>query len=74
MGKTTLLALLLGFARPLSGELSVDGHALDDLTLAARRGLFAVVPQHAALFGGAHSSTESSFAALAISVWYFNKM
>jgi hypothetical protein len=30
--------------------------------------------EHAALFGGAHSSTESSFAALAISVWYFNKM
>ncbi len=51
-GKTTLIALLLGFATPHAGEIRGDGVPLAELTTSARRGLFAVVPQHAALVAG----------------------
>jgi ABC-2 type transport system ATP-binding protein len=32
-GKTTLLGCLLGFLRPDSGRISIDGHAVDDLAV-----------------------------------------
>ena len=51
-GKTTLIALLLGFAHPKSGTIAVDGVCLEQLTLDSRRSQFAVVPQHDAVFGG----------------------
>jgi ABC-2 type transport system ATP-binding protein len=37
-GKTTLLSCLLGFLRPDSGRLSIDGRAVDDLWIRARTG------------------------------------
>jgi ABC-2 type transport system ATP-binding protein len=37
-GKTTLLSCLLGFLRPDSGSLSVDGMPVDDLRVRARTG------------------------------------
>src|SRR6476620_11642290 len=37
-GKTTLLSCLLGFLRPDSGTISVDGKAADDLSIRARTG------------------------------------
>ena len=37
-GKTTLLSCLLGFLRPDSGRLSVEGRAVDDLWVRARTG------------------------------------
>ena len=37
-GKTTLLGCLLGFLRPDSGTLSIDGRAVDDLAIRAATG------------------------------------
>ena len=37
-GKTTLLGCLLGFLRPDSGRISIDGHAVDDLAVRAATG------------------------------------
>jgi ABC-2 type transport system ATP-binding protein len=37
-GKTTLLSCLLGFLRPESGSITVDGRAPDDLSVRARTG------------------------------------
>ena len=37
-GKTTLLGCLLGFLRPDSGKLSIEGHAVDDLEIRAATG------------------------------------
>jgi ABC-2 type transport system ATP-binding protein len=37
-GKTTLLSCLLGFLRPDAGRISVDGKAVDDLSVRARTG------------------------------------
>jgi ABC-2 type transport system ATP-binding protein len=37
-GKTTLLSCLLGFLRPDTGTISVDGKAVDDLSIRARTG------------------------------------
>ena len=45
-GKSSLLALLLRFADPTSGRITVDGTDLADLDAAAWRRLVAWVPQH----------------------------
>jgi ABC-type multidrug transport system ATPase subunit len=37
-GKTTLLSCLLGFLRPDTGTIRVDGKAVDDLSIRARTG------------------------------------
>ena len=37
-GKTTLLSCLLGFLRPDAGRITVDGKAVDDLSVRARTG------------------------------------
>ncbi|HEV2063657.1 MAG TPA: ABC transporter ATP-binding protein [Thermoanaerobaculia bacterium] len=37
-GKTTLLSCLLGFLRPDAGRITVDGRAVDDLSVRARTG------------------------------------
>ncbi|MDW5326381.1 thiol reductant ABC exporter subunit CydD [Plantactinospora sp. KLBMP9567] len=50
-GKSTLLHLLLGFASPSSGRITVDGTDLGALDLARWRRQLAWVPQRAHLFG-----------------------
>jgi ATP-binding cassette subfamily C protein CydD len=47
-----LLYLLLGFARPSSGNISVDGVPLEKISLADWRHAIAWVPQRAHLFAG----------------------
>lgn len=49
-GKTTLSKLLMGFYKPDSGMIEVCGNNLHDISLAAGRSFFALVPQDAILF------------------------
>lgn len=49
-GKTTLSKLLMGLYKPDSGMIEVCGNNLDDISLAAGRSFFALVPQDAILF------------------------
>ena len=49
-GKTTLSKLLMGFYKPDSGMIEVCGNNFDDISLAAGRSFFALVPQDAILF------------------------
>lgn len=49
-GKTTLSKLLMGFYKPDSGMIEVCSNNLDDISLAAGRSFFALVPQDAILF------------------------
>ncbi|PRX47879.1 ATP-binding cassette subfamily C protein CydD/ATP-binding cassette subfamily C protein CydCD [Prauserella shujinwangii] len=51
-GKSTTLAVLLGFVRPHSGTVTVGGTPLGDLDLAAWRRQIAWVPQSPAFAGG----------------------
>ncbi|HTM20793.1 MAG TPA: ATP-binding cassette domain-containing protein, partial [Kofleriaceae bacterium] len=51
-GKSTVFGLLLRFDDPAEGAVSLDGHDLRALTLAAVRGCIAVVPQDVFLFSG----------------------
>ncbi|WP_035462390.1 thiol reductant ABC exporter subunit CydD [Alicyclobacillus macrosporangiidus] len=51
-GKSTLLHLLLGFLRPDSGEILVNGQPLSRLPVAWWRRQVAYVPQHPHLFPG----------------------
>lgn len=49
-GKTTLSKLLMGFYKLDRGMIEVCGNNLDDISLAAGRSFFALVPQDAILF------------------------
>ena len=51
-GKTTLLMLLLGFYRPCSGEILLDGVPLDSLDIRAVRARIGFVPQEASIMAG----------------------
>ncbi|MCR5736179.1 MAG: ABC transporter ATP-binding protein/permease [Eubacterium sp.] len=51
-GKTTILNLLIGFIRPTSGAIYLDGKNLDDLNLRTYRDFISVVPQNTILFSG----------------------
>jgi ATP-binding cassette subfamily B protein len=51
-GKSTLLNLVLGFVRPSSGRLLVDGQDLQDLDVRTVRRSISVVPQESVLFEG----------------------
>ncbi len=51
-GKSTLAALLLRFARPCAGEITVDGVPLEELELDAWRRVVAWVPQRPYLMAG----------------------
>ena len=49
-GKSSVVNLLLGFERPDSGRILLDGVAIDELTKANLRRQFAVVSQDIVLF------------------------
>jgi ATP-binding cassette subfamily B protein len=51
-GKTTILNLLIGFIKPVSGDIYLDGHSLKDINLRSYRDFISVVPQNTILFSG----------------------
>lgn len=51
-GKTTILNLLIGFIKPASGHIYLDGNDLNDINLRSYRDFVAVVPQNTILFSG----------------------
>ena len=52
VGKSTLLNLVIGFLRPDSGQVLIDGHDLNKVDLRSYRRHIAVVPQTPILFTG----------------------
>ncbi|NUS26228.1 MAG: ABC transporter ATP-binding protein [Streptomyces sp.] len=51
-GKSTVLNLVIGFIRPSSGRLLLDGTDMNDLDLRTYRRFVSVVPQESILFDG----------------------
>ena len=51
-GKSTIATLLTGFRWPTSGQLTIDGKAIQDHDLTPLRRRMALVPQEVILFGG----------------------
>ena len=51
-GKSTLLNLVLGFVRPTSGRIRLDGQDMQELDLRTVRRSISVVPQESVLFEG----------------------
>ncbi|NQX12698.1 ABC transporter ATP-binding protein [Microbacteriaceae bacterium VKM Ac-2855] len=51
-GKSTMLNLALGFLRPTSGRILLDGSNMEDLDLRSWRTFVSVVPQESVLFEG----------------------
>lgn len=51
-GKSTLLNLVLGFIRPTSGVIELDGRDMETLDLRSFRRFVSVVPQESVLFEG----------------------
>ena len=51
-GKTTVLNLLIGFLRPSTGRLLIDGNDSRDINMRSYRRFLAVVPQTPMLFSG----------------------
>ena len=51
-GKSTIARLILGFYKPISGEISVDGISYDELDHRMLRRWIGVVPQHPTFFSG----------------------
>lgn len=51
-GKTTILNLVIGFLRPTSGRVLIDGKDLNTLDLKSYRSHLSVVPQQSILFTG----------------------
>ncbi|MER5620739.1 ABC transporter ATP-binding protein [Streptosporangium sp. NPDC002544] len=51
-GKSTVLNLVIGFVRPTSGRILLDGHDMETLDLRTYRRFLSVVPQESILFEG----------------------
>lgn len=51
-GKTTALNLILGFVKPTSGKIYLDGKNLSEINLSSLRSQIAFVPQNVVLFPG----------------------
>lgn len=51
-GKSTLTNLIIGFLRPTSGRILLDGRDMAELDLRTYRRYLSVVPQHTVLFDG----------------------
>ena len=51
-GKSTLISLLIGYRRPLKGEILLDGTKMNELDLRTYRRFISVVPQNIILYSG----------------------
>lgn len=51
-GKSTLMNLIIGFLKPTSGTLYIDGNDITELSLSDYRHFISVVPQNSILFSG----------------------
>jgi ATP-binding cassette, subfamily B, bacterial len=51
-GKSTLINLIIGFLRPQSGKILIDGHDVSEFDLRSFRRFISVVPQESVLFEG----------------------
>ncbi|MBQ8175034.1 MAG: ABC transporter ATP-binding protein [Clostridia bacterium] len=51
-GKTTILNLVIGFHKAVSGEVLIDGKNIEDIDLHSYRSHIAIVPQNSVLFTG----------------------
>lgn len=51
-GKTTILNLVIGFLKPQSGQVLIDGNDINEFSLKSYRRHIAVVPQNAMIFTG----------------------
>lgn len=51
-GKSTLVKMIQGMYHPTSGDISVDGHNLEHISLGSLRSQIGVVPQDCFLFSG----------------------
>jgi ATP-binding cassette subfamily B protein len=51
-GKSTLMQLAIGFLRPESGQILLDGIPMDNIDMRSWRRHIAMVPQHTILFSG----------------------
>lgn len=51
-GKSTLMNLIIGFLKPTSGTLYIDGNDITGLSLSDYRHFISVVPQNSILFSG----------------------
>ncbi len=51
-GKSTIIKLIMGFYIPSSGQMTVGGNSLKDMTMAQIRSMIAYVPQDAYIFDG----------------------
>ena len=51
-GKTTLISLIIGFMRPTSGTIQIDGNDITGIDLKSYRRFLSVVPQTPLLFSG----------------------
>lgn len=51
-GKSTMMNMIIGFLKPVSGRLYIDGKNIDELNLSKYRHHISVVPQNSILFSG----------------------
>lgn len=51
-GKSTIMNMIIGFLKPTSGKMSIDGKPIDTLNLSDYRQHISVVPQNSILFNG----------------------
>lgn len=51
-GKSTIMNLIIGFIKPVSGELLIDGKSIEEFNLSEYRHHISVVPQNSILFAG----------------------
>ncbi len=51
-GKSTLMNLIIGYRRPSTGKILLDGHNMQEIDLRTYRRHLAVVPQNTLLFSG----------------------
>jgi len=51
-GKSTIMNLIIGFIKPVEGDILIDGKSINDFNLSEYRHHISVVPQNSILFAG----------------------